>query len=104
MRSKAIFRSAVLVLIALLAIDASWCCDDIVVAVRASGSTMTANDDCSDDAGSLDCHACICSGTALIETTPPHAPPMQSSALATPIVGHPVSEVTPVDVPPDKRG
>lgn len=104
MRSNAISRSAVLVLIALLAIDASWCCDAFSVAVRASGSTMTANDVCSDDAGSFDCDACICSGSALFETIPPHAPPVQSAALSTPIIGHPVSEVTPVDVPPDKRG
>lgn len=101
---KAIVRSAVLVLIALLAIDASWCCDDTSVAVHGSGSTITANGDCSDDAGSPDCHTCICSGRALMENTSPHAPPMQSIAIFTPIVGHPVSEVAPVDVPPDKRG
>lgn len=104
MKWNAIIRSAVLALIALLAIDASWCCDDISVAVRASGSTMTANEDCSDDAGSLDCHACICSGSALIETTPALMPPMQSTDLPTLIPGHLVSAVTPVDVPPDKRG
>lgn len=98
------FRSAVLVLIALLAIDASWCCDDIVVAVRATGSTMTANDVCSDDAGSLDCHACICSGTALIESTAPHTPLMQATVLPTASAGNPLSAVTAVDIPPDERG
>ena len=104
MRPKTIIRSAVLVLIALLAIDASWCCDDIFVAVRATGSTMTANDVGSHDAGSIDCHVCICSGSALIETTAPQTPPVRSTAVPEAIAGNPMSAVTAVDVPPDKRG
>lgn len=98
-------RCAVLVLAALLAIDASWCCDDTILMQPSTTTFLTAgNDVCGDDGGQLDCHACICSGLALVETTPLYAPPLQSTALGMIATGHPVSETAPVDIPPDKRG
>lgn len=105
MTSRTMVRCAVLVLAALLAIDASWCGDETIVTQPSITTLLTSpNDVCGDDGGQLDCHACICSGLALVETTPLHAPPLQSTALAMIATGHPVSETAPVDIPPDKRG
>ena len=105
MRSRTMVRCAVLVLAALLAADASWCSDEKIL-IQPSAATLlsSANDLCGDDGGELDCHACICSGLALVETTPLYAPPLQSTALGMIATGHPVSETAPVDIPPDKRG
>lgn len=98
-------RCAVLALAALLAIDASWCGDETILMQPSTTTFLTAGDGvCGDDGGQLDCHACICSGLALVETSPLYAPPLQSIALATIATGHPVSETAPVDIPPDKRG
>lgn len=98
-------RCAVLALVALLAIDASWCFDETIL-MKSSATTLltSANDVSGDDGGQLDCHACICSGFALIETMPLYAPPLQSTALAAIAIGHPVSETASIDIPPDKRG
>lgn len=105
MRSRTIVRCAVLLLAALLAIDASWCCDDTILMQPSAATFLTAgNGVCGDDGGQLDCHACICSGLALIETTPVYAPSLQSVALARFDPRHPMSETAPVDIPPDKRG
>ena len=101
MTASTITRTIVILLIALLAADASWCCDEI--SVGDSASTMSAKDACTDGV-SLDCHACVCSGTALIETTPPYAPPEHACVLPAAVVAHPTSAVTVVDVPPDERG
>ena len=99
-------RCAVLMLAALLAIDASWCCDDTILMQPSSTTTFLTggNGACGDDGGQLDCHACICSGLALVETTVLSGPPPQSTALTMIATGHPVSETAPVDIPPDKRG
>ena len=97
-------RCAVLVLAALLAIDASWCCDDTILMQPSTTFLTAGNGVCDDDGGQLDCHACICSGLALVETTPFYAPSLQSVALARSATSHPVSETAPVDIPPDKRG
>ena len=98
-------RCAVLVLAALLAADASWCSDEKIL-IQPSAATLlsSANDLCGDDGGELDCHACICSGLALVETTPVYTPPLQSTALTAIASGHPVSETASIDIPPDKRG
>ena len=105
MKSRTMVRCAIFVLAALLAADASWCCDETIL-IQPSAATLlsSANDLCGDDGGQLDCHACICSGLALIETTPLYAPPLQSTVLATIAIGHPVSETASIDIPPDKRG
>lgn len=104
MRSSAIIRSAVLVLAAFLVIDASWCCDEMITMQPSSMVLLTsAIDGCGDDAGPLDCHSCICSGLALVELNPTHAPPLVSAELIALVAGAPVSEITSIDVPPDKR-
>lgn len=104
MRSSAIIRSAVLVLAALLAVDAIWCCDEIVIVQPSAMALLTSADASGDDGGQLDCHACICSGLALVETSPLHAPPSVSSALMASSAGQPASETASIDIPPDKRG
>lgn len=103
MRSRTIVRCAVLLLVTLLATDASWCCDDTIqpstTTFLSAGSGV-----CDDAGGPLDCHACICSGLALIEAFPAFAPSPQSVALVRFDPRRPVSETTSVDIPPDKRG
>ena len=98
-------RCAVLMLAALLAIDASWCCDDTILMQPSAATFLTAgNGVCGDDGGRLDCHACICSGLALVETNLVYAPSLQSVAVARSAASQPVSETAAVDIPPDKRG
>ena len=98
-------RCAVLLLAALLAIDASWCCDDTILMQPSTTTYLSAGSGVCDDAGGpIDCHACICSGLALIEASPAFAPSPQSVALARIDTRHPMSETAPVDIPPDKRG
>ena len=98
-------RGAVLLLVALLAIDASWCCDDTILMQPSTTTYLSAGSDVCDDAGGpLDCHACICSGLALIEASHAFAPSLQSVALPRFDPRHPMSETAPVDIPPDKRG
>ena len=105
MRSRTTVRCAVLLLVALLAIDASWCCDDTILMQSSTTTFLTAgNGVCDDDGAQLDCHACICSGLALIEATPAFGQSLQSVALARFDARHPMSETAPVDIPPDKRG
>ena len=105
MKSRTMVRCVVLLLAALLAMDASWCCDDTILIQPSSTTFLSAGNGVSgDESGPLDCHACICSGLALIETTPVHAPLPQSVALASFDPRHPMSETAPVDIPPDKRG
>lgn len=104
MRSRTIVRCAVLLLVALLAIDASWCCDDTILMQPSTTTYLSAGSGvCDDEGGPLDCHACICSGLARIETTPVYAPSLQSVALARFDTRQPMSETAPVDIPPDKR-
>lgn len=98
-------RCAVLLLAALLAIDASWCCDDTILMQPSTATYLSAGSGVCDDEGEpIDCHACICSGLALIEASPAVVPSLQSVALARFDPRHPVSETAPVDIPPDKRG
>ena len=105
MTSRTMVRCAVLVLAALLAIDASLCCDEMIFTQPSVTTFLTSpNDVCGDDGGQLDCHACICSGLALVEMTHLYAQPLQSTALAMMATGHPVCKTAPVDIPPDKRG
>lgn len=104
-RSKTMVRCAVLVLAALLAIDASWCCDDTILLQPSTTTTFITggNGACGDDGGQLDCHACICSGLALVETVPLYGPPLRSIALVTIATGHPMSVSPAIDIPPDRR-
>ncbi len=104
MRSNAIIRCGVLLLTALLAIDASWCCDGTMNLQSSAMAPTSADDGSAGDGGQLDCHACICSGLALVETIPVHVPMLVSTALPVSSVGAPVSETPSIDVPPDKRG
>lgn len=104
MRPGSFVRCAVLVLAALLAIDASWCCDEMIIMQPSTMTVVVSTDACGDDGGQLDCHACICSGLALIEANRMHAPPPVTSALVASNLGRPVSETASIDVPPNKRG
>ena len=104
MRPGKIARCAVLVLAALLAIDASWCCDEMIILQPSTMTVVASSDACGDDGGQLDCHACICSGLALVETAPVHIPHSVSYALVESSPGQPVSATTSIDIPPNKRG
>ncbi|HEX4913836.1 MAG TPA: hypothetical protein VFV51_07755 [Vicinamibacterales bacterium] len=103
-KSRTMARWAVLVLAALLAIDAGWCCDDTILMQPSSATTTLRGGKaaCGDEGGQVDCHACICSGLALAETVALHAPPLQSIALETSATGHAVSVAPSIDIPPDK--
>lgn len=103
MRPGSSVRCAVLVLAALLAIDASWCCDEMIIMQPSTMTVVASTDACGDDGGQLDCHSCICSGLALVETAPVHVPHSVSHALAESSPGQPVSETASIDVPPNKR-
>lgn len=103
MRSRSVARCSVLVLVALLALDASWCCDEITTQPSSSVLLMSAGAACAGDAGQLDCHACICSGLALVEITAMHMPVLMSTALMASSAGAPPSETPSIDVPPDER-
>ena len=98
-------RCAVLVLAALLAIDASWCCDDTILMRPSTTTSISAGSGACDDAGGpIDCHACICSGLAFIEASRAFAPSLHCVPLETIDPRRPVSETASVDIPPDKRG
>lgn len=104
MRPGKIARCTILVLAALLAIDASWCRDGMIMMQHPTMTVVASTDVCGNDGGQRDCHACICSGRALVETAPVHLPPSVSYALAESSPGQPVSETASIDVPPNKRG
>lgn len=96
-----VLRCAVLILAALLAADAGWCCDD---ATNVQSLTLaSASDVCDDDVAHVDCHACICSGLALIETTSPPVPPVQISVAPATTAARPMSQAASVEIPPDER-
>lgn len=100
MRSSVILRCAVLALIAVLAIDATCCCDDLEVTQSLKSVAVTSANDSGGGATPLDCHACICSGLALVQTTRPHAPLIQRTLIIVPEAAHRVNRVESIDTPP----
>jgi hypothetical protein len=102
-RPGSFVRCAVLALAVLLTIDASWCCDDMIIPQTSTMTVVASSDVCGDDGGQLDCRACICSGLALVETAPVHIPHSVNYALAESSPGKPASETASIDVPPNKH-
>jgi hypothetical protein len=94
-------RAAVVLLLALLAFDASWCCYG-ARSVAPNDGTVIAADAFNDGAAGVDCHTCICSGLAIIEAVPARIPLLRSSAFFAPVIVRSVNVPAPVDVPPDE--
>ena len=101
---RSIVRCAVTVLVALLAVDASWCCDDTILMQPSTATSLSAGNGVDgNDGEQLDCYACICSGPAVIETASVYGPSLQSLALVGIDTRRPKGEAAPVDIPPDNR-
>lgn len=104
MRSGTIAQCAVLLLAVFLGIDASWCCDEMMVMQPSTMTVVASTAGGGDVDGQLDCHACICTSHALVETGPIHRPLSVSYALVDSSPGQPVSATKSIDTPPNKRG
>lgn len=93
-------RCAVLLLVALLAIDASWCCDDVTATDTRALRAAPAG---GDEAPHVECDACICSGHALLVGSSAPVPPLATTLAAAPASSPPVNHAGTVEIPPDER-
>ena len=101
MSSHPILRCAVLIFAILLAADASWCCELQMSGQTVAVTSADVSDD--DDVAQVDCHACICSGLALIATSSTAGPLSGRQSRYPPSSARPASRHASVDVPPDER-
>ena len=101
MTSRTVLRFAVLLVAALVPIDASWCCDELPSDPASQLHSQSAADGYG--TSQVDCAECVCSGNVLLVGSSPPAPDAPSSLAVTRAFVLPVSDAGPVEIPPDER-